>query len=122
MIKKPLFIDFTLIYNAIYSAMAMVFLYSTLVIYLDVSAEDFFKVSTDYAMYAVLILGVFTTSAWFCLGFMGDKMRGTLEKIPGFKYEAVMNVWEMYYLAWRQYTCNMGFVLAVLLLASKILT
>lgn len=121
MIRQPVFVDVKKIFHAVYSVMAMLVIYGAVVEWWNVPADTFFDYSIRYVAYGEVILGIFTAAAWFCVGFVGPKYRNILSNIKGFKYHAVMNVWAMYYEAWRQYTCNLGVVLAGLTVASQFL-
>lgn len=114
--NRPVFIDLKAIFNTFYSIVAVFVMYSFVVSYIDVSSSVIFDYAIDYAMYAVLIIGLFTASAWFCLNVLATKMEGLLVSIPNFKLDNVLNVWELYFLAWRKYLGFSGFILAMLLL------
>ncbi len=118
--NKPIFIDFKLIFSTVYSIMGIVAIYSFAVSYIDIPPKVIFEYAVDYAMYAVLIIGLFTASAWFCKNVIATKLEGFLVTVPKFKYASVVAVWDLYFLAWRKYLCFSGFILALLLFIEKV--
>lgn len=120
-ITKPIFIDFNAILRNFYGVLGIIIIYNFLVQYIDVSAATIFEVVIDYTMYAELIFGVFTASAWVCINLIAVKMEHLLMRIPNFKFDSVMNVWDLYFLAWRGYTCYTGFILAALIFLEQLI-
>lgn len=119
--NKPVFIDLKSIFNTLYTILGIVAIYSFAVSYIDVSSKVIFEYAVDYTMYAVLIIGLFTASAWFCRNVLATKLEGFLVTIPKFKYASVVAVWDLYFLAWRKYLCFSGFILALLLFIEKVI-
>lgn len=120
-VNKPIFIDFKAIFGTVYSIMGILVIYSFAVSYIDIPPKVIFEYVLEYAMYAVLIIGLFTASAWFCRNVLATKLEGFLVTIPKFKYSSVVAVWDLYFLAWRKYLCFSGFILAVLLFIEKVI-
>lgn len=118
-LKRPVFIDVGSIFRTVYIVLAVFAIYSFVVGYIDVSASIVFDYAITYVMYAEVIFGLFTASAWVCLNVLATKLDGLLLRIPNFKFDNVVKVWELYFLAWRQYTCVTGFVLALLLVVQN---
>lgn len=119
--NKPVFIDLKSIFNTLYTILGILAIYSFAVSYIDVSSKVIFEYAVDYTMYAVLIIGLFTASAWFCRNVLATKLEGFLVNIPKFKYASVVAVWDLYFLAWRKYLCFSGFILALLLFIEKVI-
>lgn len=119
--NKPVFIDLKSIFNTLYTILGILAIYSFAVSYIDVSSKVIFEYAVDYTMYAVLIIGLFTASAWFCRNVLATKLEGFLVTIPKFKYASVVAVWDLYFLAWRKYLCFSGFILALLLFIEKVI-
>lgn len=80
----------------------------------DIGLTVIINSALPYFAGATLVTGLFTGSAWLCINIVAKRFYMLLEKVPNFNLVNVMNVWELYFKAWRVYTAVLGTILALL--------